>query len=106
MCFNCQIVQSVAPVMPKFRDEGALENYTDIDIVRGAWQAWHHAGSCPRGTVPIRRTTVDDVLRAKSLSDFGKKPNYGKHRKMRMSAQRALEPQDEYKGVRYEVRSR
>ncbi|XP_058215687.1 protein neprosin isoform X2 [Rhododendron vialii] len=28
---------------------------------------------CPKGTVPIRRSTVDDVLRAKSLYDFGKK---------------------------------
>ncbi|XP_074564390.1 protein neprosin-like [Curcuma longa] len=40
---------------------------------RAAWQAWHHAGHCPRGTVPIRRSSVDDVLRAKSLFHFGKK---------------------------------
>ncbi|KAG6505623.1 hypothetical protein ZIOFF_037988 [Zingiber officinale] len=36
-------------------------------------RAWHHAGHCPRGTVPIRRSSVDDVLRAKSLFHFGKK---------------------------------
>ncbi|XP_074590158.1 protein neprosin-like [Curcuma longa] len=41
---------------------------------RRAWQAWHHAGHCPRGTLPIRRSRVDDVLRAKSLFHFGKKP--------------------------------
>ncbi|KAG6525981.1 hypothetical protein ZIOFF_015955 [Zingiber officinale] len=41
---------------------------------RRAWQAWHHAGHCPRGTVPIRRSRVDDALRAKSLFHFGKKP--------------------------------
>ena len=41
---------------------------------RGAWQVWHQNRTrCPKGTVPIRRTTVDDVLRAKSLYDFGKK---------------------------------
>ncbi|CAN6547531.1 unnamed protein product [Malus baccata var. baccata] len=28
---------------------------------------------CPRRTIPIRRSTVDDVLRAKSMVDFGKK---------------------------------
>lgn len=43
----------------------------------GAWvvqQMWHRNGTrCPRGTVPIRRSTVADVLRAKSLFDYGKK---------------------------------
>ncbi|BAT87909.1 uncharacterized protein LOC124837850 [Vigna umbellata] len=37
-------------------------------------QKWHQNGTlCPKGTVPIRRSTVHDVLRAKSLFDFGKK---------------------------------
>ncbi|KAL6346185.1 hypothetical protein AAG906_027929 [Vitis piasezkii] len=40
---------------------------------RGAWQVWHQNRTrCPKGTVPIRRTTVDDVLRP-NLYDFGKK---------------------------------
>ncbi|CAN1233899.1 hypothetical protein LINPERPRIM_LOCUS4037 [Linum perenne] len=35
---------------------------------------WHRNGTrCPKGTVPIRRSSVNDVLRAKSLFDFGKK---------------------------------
>lgn len=39
-----------------------------------AWQMWHLNGTrCPKGTIPVRRTTVNDVLRAKSLYDFGKK---------------------------------
>ncbi|KAI4350123.1 hypothetical protein L6164_010636 [Bauhinia variegata] len=38
------------------------------------WQMWHRNGTrCPKGTVPIRRSTVHDVLRAKSLFHFGKK---------------------------------
>ena len=42
--------------------------------LKGAWQMWHTNGTrCPKGTVPIRRSTVHDVLRAKSLFDFGKK---------------------------------
>ncbi|KAI9185866.1 hypothetical protein LWI28_011413 [Acer negundo] len=44
------------------------------DIIKGAWQMWHRNGTrCPKGTVPIRRSTEHDVLRAKSLFDFGKK---------------------------------
>ncbi|KAK4798777.1 hypothetical protein SAY86_031103 [Trapa natans] len=38
------------------------------------WQSWHRNGTrCPSGTIPVRRTTVDDVLRSKSIFDFGKK---------------------------------
>ncbi|CAM8888639.1 unnamed protein product [Rhodiola kirilowii] len=38
------------------------------------WQMWHKNGTrCPKGTVPLRRTTIHDVLRAKSLFHFGKK---------------------------------
>lgn len=40
----------------------------------GAFQTWRVNGTrCPRGSIPVRRSTVDDVLRAKSLFDFGKK---------------------------------
>lgn len=40
----------------------------------GALQMWHRNGTrCPKGTVPIRRSRVHDVLRAKSLYDYGKK---------------------------------
>lgn len=42
--------------------------------LEGAWQMWHRNGTrCPKGTVPVRRSTVHDVLRSKSLFDFGKK---------------------------------
>ncbi|XP_006659717.1 uncharacterized protein LOC102704271 [Oryza brachyantha] len=40
---------------------------------RRAWQTWHHAGHCPRGTVAVRRTTAADVQRARSLALFGRK---------------------------------
>ncbi|XP_054811093.1 uncharacterized protein LOC129312481 [Prosopis cineraria] len=36
-------------------------------------QMWHQSGSCPKGTVPIRRTTKDDILRADSIQQSGKK---------------------------------
>nr|CAB3464091.1 unnamed protein product [Digitaria exilis] len=37
-------------------------------------QTWRRSGeSCPGGTIPVRRTTEDDVLRASSVSRFGMK---------------------------------
>ncbi|KAF7817777.1 uncharacterized protein G2W53_023232 [Senna tora] len=49
----------------------------DDEIV---WQMWHRNGTrCPRGTVAIRRSSVKDVLRAKSLYHFGKKPQPQPH---------------------------
>ncbi|XP_045802203.1 uncharacterized protein LOC123895757 [Trifolium pratense] len=38
------------------------------------YQTWKKSGSCPQGTVPIRRIKKDDLLRAISLDRFGKKP--------------------------------
>uniref|UniRef100_A0A7C8YHH2 Neprosin PEP catalytic domain-containing protein n=1 Tax=Opuntia streptacantha TaxID=393608 RepID=A0A7C8YHH2_OPUST len=39
-------------------------------------QLWHQNGKCPEGTIPIRRTKEDDVLRASSVKRYGRK----KHR--------------------------
>ena len=39
-------------------------------------QLWHMNGKCPQGTIPIRRTKEEDVLRASSVKRYGKK----KHR--------------------------
>lgn len=36
-------------------------------------QLWHQKGRCPEGTVPIRRTKKDDLLRASSLRRYGRK---------------------------------
>ncbi|CAI0547431.1 unnamed protein product, partial [Linum tenue] len=45
------------------------------EIIAESFQQWHDSGgSCPEGTVPIRRTTEKDVLRANKLRRFGKKP--------------------------------
>ncbi|KAK6911285.1 Neprosin [Dillenia turbinata] len=74
-------IQKEPPERPKVKttqnlDDDDQQQYNRSNVVggRGAWQAWHHKGErCPTGTVPIRRTTTHDVLRAKSLYDFGKK---------------------------------
>lgn len=74
--------QKVAPEMPKVMTtvkQSSSQNDNDtVKVKTGgiAWghQMWHTNGTlCPRGTVPIRRTSVNDVLRAKSLFDYGKK---------------------------------
>ncbi|WVZ51527.1 hypothetical protein U9M48_002666 [Paspalum notatum var. saurae] len=36
-------------------------------------QTWHKNGKCPENTIPIRRTKEEDVLRANSVSSYGKK---------------------------------
>ncbi|PNY14616.1 hypothetical protein L195_g011300 [Trifolium pratense] len=38
------------------------------------FQTWQKSGSCPDGTVPIRRIQKEDLLRAASLDRFGQKP--------------------------------
>ncbi|RDX81667.1 hypothetical protein CR513_37624, partial [Mucuna pruriens] len=38
------------------------------------FQTWQKSGSCPKGTVPIRRIRKEDLLRAASLDRFGQKP--------------------------------
>lgn len=80
-------IQKAPPEMPKRRSTVGKRDGDDdaaaaaapapsnsADAAKGAWQAWHRNGTwCPRGTVPVRRSTAHDVLRAKSLYDFGKK---------------------------------
>ncbi|XP_072993781.1 protein neprosin-like [Typha latifolia] len=61
-------VQMVPSAVPKYTGRSYTSNYTES--VR---QSWNDVGQCPNGTVPIRRTTLEDVLRAGSLSQFGKK---------------------------------
>ncbi|TYK20107.1 uncharacterized protein E5676_scaffold134G002320 [Cucumis melo var. makuwa] len=41
------------------------------------FQIWQKSGSCPKGTIPIRRVRREDLLRANSVHHFGKKFPYG-----------------------------
>ncbi|XP_058094952.1 protein neprosin [Magnolia sinica] len=66
-------IQRVPAKRPRLSKEEEARNYTGDGGLRRAWQAWHESGRCPKGTVPIRRSSVDDVLRAKSLYHYGKK---------------------------------
>lgn len=73
-------IQKVPPERPRMKmvkiDEAKEGNSKKgkEGIKELEWQMWHLNGTrCPKGTVPIRRSTVHDVLRSKSLYDFGKK---------------------------------
>ncbi|CAL0306803.1 unnamed protein product [Lupinus luteus] len=59
------------PLDPPERPKG----YTNEETIVESFQLWADSGeSCPEGTVPIRRTTEEDFLRASSIRRFGRKP--------------------------------
>ncbi|KAI3895467.1 hypothetical protein MKW92_051422 [Papaver armeniacum] len=43
---------------------------------RAVPQIWQKSGSCPEGTIPIRRIQKQDLLRASSLDRYGRKSPY------------------------------
>lgn len=43
-------------------------------------QTWQKNGTCPKGTVAIRRIRKEDLLRAASLEHFGRKPYTAKRK--------------------------
>ena len=57
--------------------DNQIGNMSDI------FQLWSLSGeSCPEGTIPIRRVTEQDLLRADSISKFGRKNVDGKTREV------------------------
>ncbi|KAM7250590.1 hypothetical protein ACFE04_022473 [Oxalis oulophora] len=69
-------IQREAPEFPKVKSSSSMNN-NKIRRDNDAWQMWHINGTrCPKGTIPIRRSSLHDVLRAKSLFHFGKKQRH------------------------------
>ncbi|XP_022775594.1 uncharacterized protein LOC111317431 isoform X2 [Durio zibethinus] len=59
------------PLDPPERPSG----YNPNGMAAEDFQRWSMSGeSCPEGTIPIRRTTEQDMLRASSVRRFGRKP--------------------------------
>lgn len=60
---------------PSFHPEG--KNFESMKVSTQSHQTvtqlWHSKGSCPKGTIPIRRTKKEDILRASSVKKYGKK---------------------------------
>lgn len=74
------ILRLLLQTRPSFNPEGLFgENKMSVESKQGAspiTQLWHMNGKCSEGTIPIRRTKKEDVLRASSVKRYGKK----KHR--------------------------
>lgn len=65
------------PLEPPERPKG----YNPAGEESESFQLWRSSGeSCPEGTVPIRRTTESDILRASSIGRFGRKSAAGVRR--------------------------
>ncbi|WOK99889.1 hypothetical protein Cni_G08601 [Canna indica] len=61
-----------APLDPPERPKG---NESAVNMANEVVQLWTLSGeTCPEGTVAIRRTKEEDILRAPSVERFGKKP--------------------------------
>ncbi|CAL1405512.1 unnamed protein product [Linum trigynum] len=72
--FDHPLLKGHKPLDPPERPKSNETSETE-EIIAESFQQWHDSGeSCPEGTVPIRRTTEKDVLRANKLRRFGKKP--------------------------------
>ncbi|KAG6585174.1 hypothetical protein SDJN03_17907, partial [Cucurbita argyrosperma subsp. sororia] len=68
--FDHPNLKAQKPLDPPERPEGHKPPRTEI----GSFQLWSMNGeTCPEGTVPIRRTTEEDILRAASFQMFGRK---------------------------------
>lgn len=81
------------------RPRREVKNIKKLTNATRTWQTWHERGElCPEGTIPMRRTTVDDVLRAKSLYHFGKKQSRSKS-----SLAKSADPPDITSGFGHEV---
>ncbi|KAK9747875.1 hypothetical protein RND81_02G020700 [Saponaria officinalis] len=70
--FDHPLLKGHKPLDPPERPKGSDPNDEMVINI----QKWTETGeSCPEGTIPIRRTTEDDVLRAEELGKFGRKSN-------------------------------
>eukprot|EP00250_Pteridium_aquilinum_P021678 c25195_g13_i1 orf=484-1764(-) len=70
-------IEREPPTLPEgLRRKGAAEVEEKTDFSEFKPQLWHQVEKCPNGTVPIRRTTEKDLLRAGKTTHYGKK----KHR--------------------------
>ncbi|XP_008791182.2 uncharacterized protein LOC103708162 [Phoenix dactylifera] len=69
--FDHPRLKGLKPMDPPERPKG--HRFTD-PVVDESIQLWRTSGeSCPDGTVPVRRTREEDVLRASSVKRFGRK---------------------------------
>ncbi|KAL8241715.1 hypothetical protein R6Q59_012017 [Mikania micrantha] len=72
---------------PDYHPDSINMDYSKVSFVRtndstdegsslSISQLWHSNGECPKGTIPIRRTKKEDILRATSIKSYGKKKSF------------------------------
>lgn len=72
--FDHPLLKGQKPLDPPERPKGDEERKGKSKMMEESFQLWHLTGeTCPEGTIPIRRTTEDDMMRASSVSRFGRK---------------------------------
>ena len=57
---------------PSFHPEGLSFDDVSSKSESQITQLWHLNGRCPEETIPIRRTKEEDLLRASSVSNYGR----------------------------------
>ncbi|KAF5801884.1 putative neprosin [Helianthus annuus] len=66
--FDHPVLKGTKPLDPPERPYGHHHHESEM------YQLWSLSGEyCPEGTIPIRRTTEQDILRASSIKRFGRK---------------------------------
>ncbi|EOA32466.1 hypothetical protein CARUB_v10015743mg [Capsella rubella] len=77
---------------PNFYPKGWTNKYSNNKKQNMVAQLWTINGICPKNSIPIRRTRKEDILRAKSIEEYGKKdPNDFLHHKPINQPRRANE---------------
>ncbi|KAI4382466.1 hypothetical protein MLD38_008428 [Melastoma candidum] len=72
--FDHPLLKGQKPLDPPESPNG----HSRVGLTAETFQSWAMSGeTCPEGTVPIRRTTEEDVLRASSVKMFGRKIKRG-----------------------------
>lgn len=51
----------------------------NVTSMRAVSQSWWRSGSCPMGTIPMRRIRKQELLKATSLENYGRKYSYITH---------------------------
>lgn len=51
----------------------SIKDKTGVNKPDMIHQLWRTKGECPENTIPIRRTTRDDLLRSDSIENYGRK---------------------------------
>lgn len=73
LCFMVGVVE-LWQMMPSYHPEGLYRDGKKVGKGEsGIAQLWHKSGRCAHGTIPVRRTREEDLLRASSIQSFGKK---------------------------------